>query len=83
MTEPTEPEELTAVLEGYADSGGRVVRAGDVLVLSAPQDTSMEEAARVREGIEHRFPDLAAVVVLAGMRFEFVYRDEEATDGKQ
>lgn len=74
-------EEMTGelALTGQAIDSGRVVRPGDILVLSTSRDVDPDTAARVREQIERRFPELASVLVMSGIRFEFVYREDDTS----
>jgi hypothetical protein len=74
-------EEMTGelALTGQAIDTGRVVRPGDVLVLSVPpgHPYTNDRLAEVRDEIRQHFPELADVRVLGSLRFEFVYRQDD------
>jgi hypothetical protein len=64
-------------LIGQAMDTGRVVRPGDVLVLSTERDVTQDSVARLRGLLHERFPELADILIMAGVRFEFVYRKDD------
>lgn len=71
------PGELTAELVGAAIDGGRVVRPGDVLVLSAADPISPEMADLLATALASELDERVRVVVLSRLRFECVYREDE------
>jgi hypothetical protein len=69
----------TGELLSAPDTGeSRIVRPGDVVVLSAPPSADKDDLERTRQLLLGRLPDVRDVIVLGGLRFEFSYRSDES-----
>jgi hypothetical protein len=63
------------LLEGcVAGDATGVARPGDVLIVSAPEQITPEQARELKAGLINRLPGIADVIVMPGLRVEGIYR---------